>query len=190
MKKLILSTAALIAAVSSNGQGVVSIASGGAGTCIVSNSVTGATSKIAAGGYTFGIYVASTVAGLSTATPIVTFNNNGFAGIISGTTSFTIAGVTAGTQYDYEVKGWSNDGATSYESFIASPAANAGGIMAAGVGAVGTITPLAVGSTSPAPNIFASAANIPILLTPVPEPSTIALAGLGIAGLIAIRRRK
>jgi len=190
MKKLILSTVAAVAAVAAQGQGVVSLASGGAGSCIVSNSVTGATSKITAGGYTFGLYVASTLGGLSSATPVATFNNAGFAGIISGVSSFTVQSLSAGTTYFDEVKAWSNDGASSYEAFIANPGANTAGISAAGVGAVGTITPVAVGSTSPAPNVFTSSSSIPVLITPVPEPSTIALAGLGVAGLVAFRRRK
>jgi hypothetical protein len=200
MNKLILSSLAAAAALAvptaSHAQGVVNLSSSGGGSCITSNTVTGATAKIAAGGYTFGLYVASSAAGLPTAaspsgTPALTLVNSGFAGIISGS-SFTIAGLTAGTTYFDEVVGWSGS-ALSYASFLSG---GPGASSAAGFSAIGSITPVAVGSTSPAPFVFGNPASTPgavltpTLLTPVPEPSTIALAGLGIAGLVAIRRRK
>jgi hypothetical protein len=99
--------------------------------------------------------------------------------------SFQVAGTTAGNLYELFIIGWSS----VYPDPIAAAAANAP------VGWSGTFT-YASGST---PTVTASGAPLapfsgsgaaPFGVSPVPEPTTFALAGLGAAALLIFRRRK
>jgi len=62
----------------------------------------------------------------------------------------------------------------------------------AGFSSIGNISPAVAGSGAPAPALFGTGAGqiSSFVLTPVPEPSTIILGGLGAAALLAFRRRK
>lgn len=195
MKKIILtsvSAVALLAAANySQAQGVLSFASSGGGTAIVSNTVTTATAKITSGQFAWGLYVGSSAAEVqASTTPVLTFTNTSFAGVISSA-NFTINALTGGTTYFFEVKGWTAaSGASTYENAIKSGFTG----LAAGVSSIGQITPLAVGSPNPnIPGLFGAGAgqvSTPTMLTPVPEPTTMVLGGLGIAALAFFRRRK
>lgn len=99
--------------------------------------------------------------------------------------SFQVAGTTAGNLYELFIIGWSS----AYADPIAAAAANAP------VGWSGTFT-YASGST---PTVTASGAPLSTFtgsgagsfgVSPVPEPTTFALAGLGAAALLIFRRRK
>lgn len=70
-------------------------------------------------------------------------------------------------------------GAASYAAALTTPGAWAGSVSWAG--AVGPSTGLAASFSNP---------QLVMSVTPVPEPSTFALAGLGLAGLLIFRRRK
>jgi len=180
MKKLILTSfaavAMLAAANNSNAQGTVNFSSSSGGSCITSNTTSGATAKITAGNFAFGLYVGSSAATIST-TPVLTITNSGFAGIISGST-FTVGALSTGSTYFFEVKGWTAAAGTTYESALTSSLTG----TAVGVSSIGQFT--AGGGSTPAGNLFGTSGttvSVPVLLTPVPEPSTMVLGGLGIA---------
>jgi hypothetical protein len=109
----------------------------------------------------------------------------------SATALPSIAGGTAATYY--VVLGWSSSiGSTvaSLESYLAAP--YAGGYV--GESAVGGPTPAGIpGSTAPA-TLFGSGApyisGFTLGVVPVPEPTSIALAVMGGASLLALRRKK
>lgn len=93
-----------------------------------------------------------------------------------------------------QVRGWSKGLGATWAEALANKD-NAPITEFIGTSAVGRVQLAA--STSPGPTIFvggnAPAGTVQISgfeLVPVPEPSTIALVGLGLAGLIFIRRRK
>jgi len=189
MKKLILTSLTAVAlmgaAVSSNAQGTVNFSSSAGGSCLVSNTTTGATSKIASGQYLFGLYLGATAGSISS-TPAITITNSGFAGVIS-TSTFVVPGAATGTTYFFVVKGWNLAAGTTYEAALASGLSG----LAVGQSAVGQVTP--GGGTGLAGNLFGNSGTTvatPVLLTPVPEPSTMVLGGLGIAALAFFRRRK
>lgn len=125
--------------------------------------------------------------------------NQAAVGRFFGGASVAISGWAAGTSRDFEVAGWSASLGTTF-----NPAwLNGTGFGAAGFfGKSGLGTGQAGGSTAtgtlPNLNIFGGATGIQagFNLAPVggggtvPEPSSMALAGLGAAALLIFRRRK
>lgn len=101
-----------------------------------------------------------------------------FNGGIGGIT--TLNGVAKGASADFAIIGWSGSAA----SFDAAFAAGAQiGVSPAYTIATGGVDPLV-----PPPSI--STVFTGLNLQPIPEPSTLALAGLGAAALLIFRRRK
>ena len=98
----------------------------------------------------------------------------------NGGVSFGVTGTSAGTTYTVYEIAWSSAFATPQLAAAAS-AVN-----------IGWSTPfqyLTVSSIGTANPMAAQAGGFGVLTTPVPEPATIALAGLGGLSLLALRRR-
>lgn len=163
-------------------------------------------------GFDYGFYVGGSPSSISS-TPVLTLQGSGIArGQIGGTQ--TIANQSAGTAEYFEIKAWSASlGVTSWEA--AQVAANASGSTTAlaGVSPVGFVTLTA--SPAPAAGLFGLVnlpgreVNIPansLVLSPIllsggssaihlgpafiPEPASLAIAGLGCAMAAMSRRRK
>jgi len=210
MKKLIASTIAGISlfaiAASSFGQGTITFQNS-----TVTSPVTfgplasnpGAREFGAAGLFTYGLYVgASTATSFSqltlmdtVASPNAPSSTFFTAGALSGGNvtgqgnvgaANGFAGLVSGTTYVVSVAGWT---AADGSSLAAAIASGAQGLLIGTTG-LGSIT--AVSGSTPVPNVFGTGAGQlgAFTLNPVPEPTTIALGGLGAAALLFFRRRK
>jgi hypothetical protein len=210
MKKLLTLTAMLGAATLSYGQGLVNFANGVASTTHVStNSQVGGavTGRISgpAGSYYFALFVAPTgtvfnaqltgwslVPGVGTNTTLGRFNGNpttvgtvvpGYD--ISSTANFLVAGWSGNLGRDWaQVLPW-------YTTLQQTGQAPSDGF----IGFSGVAANVVVGGGAiPVPTIFGPNAGqtlgFGVLMAPVPEPTSFALAGLGAAALLIFRRRK
>jgi len=175
-------------------QGLVTFANGP--TTQISTTPTGGTaaafSASPVGSYYFGLLTAATAAGPFTFTGIYGTNTAG-AGRL-GPASYTpaVAGWAPGATMFYEVAGWSaSEGAVFNPSWLGGTGFGAlgfFGVSAVGSGAAGG------GSPVPAPSfpLFGGSglAGFNMNAVGVPEPTSMALAGLGAAALLIFRRRK
>jgi len=207
MKKQLLaviSSVALIAGgTSAFGQAQVVFANNGSTLLSISNQTTHVSSLMfgPAGTFDIGLYMGASGAtdisqmqlvDLATS-PNAPTSSFFTAGSFSGGTVATPGNVAntinfqAGTQYAFIVAAWSAADGSTYAAALASGDANG----YTGLSALGFVTPLA--PPSGAPNTFGTAAGQVggfTLVTPVPEPTTLALGGLGAAALLMFRRRK
>jgi hypothetical protein len=132
-------------------------------------------------------------------TSVATGNNSVSAlfpgGIVGGTVTL---GVAAGTDVYVEVVGWSAGLGTTWQTVSTELAtgnwAANGYFGVSGLGYVATGNVVVNGIASPATSVW-SGTGIPgqtvmYAVSPVPEPATVALIGLGGLGLAMIRRRK
>jgi len=120
--------------------------------------------------------------------------NQASLGRFNGGASVQVAGWAAGTARDFEVAGWDSSlGATFNPAWLTTKPAGFFGTSALGTGQSGGFNGT---GTLPNLNIFGGATGIQtgFALTGggsvVPEPSSMALAGLGAAALFIFRRRK
>lgn len=107
-------------------------------------------------------------------------------GNVANTISFA-----AGTQYAFIIAAWASADGTDYASALAFATSHNDTTGLFGQSALGFVTP----SSSPSPIAELYGSNPGQLTTgfainPVPEPTTLALGGLGAAALLLIRRRK
>jgi hypothetical protein len=148
-----------------------------------------------AGQYYFQLFVAP--AGTATDvgfTSSIMGTNQASAGRFSGGANVGVAGAPAGSTRAIIVRGWSASYGSDYAQALAAWTAGTAGYLGSssiapnfvfgGFDGTGTIPTLpAFGGTVGIQTGFA-------LSAPVPEPSSIALAGLGAASLLLFRRRK
>jgi hypothetical protein len=153
-----------------------------------------ATAANSPGSYYFGLLTSLTGAAGSFTFAQVYGTNNAAAGRFTGGTA-TLANIAPGTSFSFEVAGWSASlGATFNPAWIANPPNF--GTASGSFGLSGIGTAVAGGGTPPAPPgiIFgATGLTSGFNMTPtgvVPEPTSMALAGLGAAALLIFRRRK
>ena len=110
------------------------------------------------------------------------------AGLFNGGTLF-LNGIAGGANAEYVVAGWTGAFTTydaAYAAAVADPSASFFGLS-------GIATVVKVGDPSAVPPGTATSLRptFPgVVLSPIPEPSTFALAGLGAAALMIFRRRK
>jgi len=156
------------------------------GTSDINNHKVVLTSGAAVGaGYSAGLYWAPL--GSSTfvlLTPIAAVN--GGSGFIAGGTRTTGVSTPEGASGTFRIKAW-NGGFATYEDALA---------LGNSINTLAGQTPIFTNATGapngspPTPAGLLSGWTAPIVVVPIPEPATIALAGLGAAALLIFRRRK
>lgn len=149
----------------------------------------------AAGSYLFGLLISSSQTGPFTFAGVYGTNLvNSTGGRLSGGNGIAVNGWAPGVTMFYEMVGWASSAGVTYNNAWVKADGTVGarptdffGISAIGSGAAGG------GPNSlPTLQLFQGASGIPsgFTLTPVPEPTSMALAGLGAAALLIFRRRK
>ena len=147
-----------------------------------------------AGQYFFGIFTAP----VGTTDPLAfTFSNTygtnlAVAGRLTGGATAQVAGWNPGTARAVLVRGWSADIGHDWNPAWLTGITGAGPNTVFGTSAIApSMTAGGFDGTGnvPAPVLFSST-GIPTGFTLVPEPTTMALAGLGAAALLIFRRRK
>jgi len=125
----------------------------------------------------------TSLAALKQSAPAITVTNSS-----SGLASFQ-GTFAAGNPFTLPTQAGVFDGSASVEVLFFAQTIDA---KYAGYTSIGTITPAAAGSGNTAPNIFGPGAGQinSFVMTPVPEPTTMAIGGLGAAALLYFRRRK
>jgi len=111
------------------------------------------------------------------------------AGVFAGGT-FTIANIPAGAQSDYLLLGWTGN-FTSFDEALAS-AKQVGSLTFMGMSGIaltstGDPTATPPGGAVSLKTTFAGMTLAPVVV--IPEPTSFALAGLGLAALLVFRRR-
>jgi hypothetical protein len=175
-------------------QGIVNFAN--SATTHVTSGAAGAGVDIsgAAGSYYFGLLISAPGANTWVNTGITATNSAAAAGrfVLNGV---AIPGWGAGVNKDYRVAGWSASLGTTFNNAWLPNGATTGngffGFSAIGTGAAGG-TDANGNSLPPFPLFGGSGITSGFNLAPVvtPEPSSMALAGLGAAALLIFRRRK
>lgn len=205
MKRTLLIAATLLAAYGVYAQGRVNFANNAspAGSLITTG---GSVMSGAANSYKFQLLWAADqtstfVPAITSGTNMVNFNSALLgAGRIGNRNSLALDGQAAGNWIMVQVRGWSMNLGSTWEQAVAAAATWTGPATAymgiSGVGRVQLATTTAngptifVGGATPAEGTI-QLANFELAAVPiVPEPSTLALVGLGLAGLVFIRRRK
>ena len=147
---------------------------------LITNNLKGTTGKIATLGYFFGLYIGTTAASAQmSTTPVLVVRNDGFPGQI-GVGNQVVHGYPEDTYFYFQVKAWSlAGGPISYETALLNDPTGYFGVSQ--IGTLYFSTP--DGSTPPV--IGTSPGSVPgFVLTPIPEPSTLALGALAVAGCV------
>jgi len=145
--------------------------------------------------YYFGLLTAASAAGPFTFTALYATNTAASTGgRLAGGNGIQVPGWAAGTAMSYEIAGWDASlGHNFNASWLTTPPTATGffGVSPVATGTAGGVD--ATGNALPPYNLFGGATGIPAgftLVNAVPEPSSMALAGLGAAALLIFRRRK
>lgn len=158
-------------------------------TLLISSTDPGSTDPLAAG-WTQAVYTNTTTTAVS---PFIGVNYPGFAGDLegpNGTSTTTIANWGAGVSMYVLAVGWSANLGSDWATVSAE--LQSGGWAANGYFGVSNEGQLAAGAPAPGTptQIFGSTGGLtPFTMYAVPEPTTLALAGLGGMALLAFRRK-
>ncbi len=180
MKKMLFAIAALAIAISAQAQGTLTFTTK-VGTAVNAKVTKAGTGEALAGtDWTAQLVLVGGGGSLTALSPSTVFRTGVAAGyVLQPTTEVVVPGVAAGTPGTFRMRAW-NTSAGSYEA-ASTIAGNWSGQSADFTVNVG-------GGLLPGSNLVGMQA-FSVTLTPVPEPATIALLGLGGAALL-IRRRK
>lgn len=160
------------------------------------NNASGTASNLISGAaYRIGLYGSTDLGAAESSLSLLLMTTNpapaGAAGLFNGGSAAPIPGIGgAGTQIRFQLRGWSLFAGDNYAAAVAAQALDPINV-ATGISALGTTT-LGGGTVLPgalfgtAPGLLASGFGI----TPVPEPSSIALGLLGLGAIALFRRRK
>ena len=194
MKKTLLALAALTVAVGAFAQGQVAFKNGISGSPTPFVYLADGTSKVPANlapnlqAYAVDLYYGvAGIASQSLLTPLGTTTyfvaNTAQAGLFAGGTQL-IPTVPAGSTATLQIRAWETKGIyTSYASAYTAAVQGSGGLVGEG-----NLVQVALnGPPSTPPNMIGIQ---PITLHPVPEPTTAAIAGLGLASMLIFRRKK
>jgi hypothetical protein len=157
---------------------------------LVSATIGGNTATIsgAAGSYYFALLISGTATGPFTFTGLQGTNSGVAAGRFSGGNGVAVNGWAPGATMFYEVAGWSAGAGPTFDpTWINTPPG--GGLF--GISAVGSGVAGGGAQSLPTLQLFGGTGiTSGFDVTGVPEPTTMALAGLGAAALLIFRRRK
>lgn len=182
MKKLILTVALGVACVSAFAQGQLNFANFGAGANAPIFDTDG-TTKLAGTAFQADLYWApGTVTDSTVLTALGQPANFASSGFFLGGTR-TITGQPGGATITGQVRVWDTADGSSWSQVANSPSATA---------RVGESVLFQIALTVPptTPNSLTGLNGHSFSLHPVPEPSALALAGVGLAGMLVLRRRK
>ena len=195
MKKLLLLAALVVGTATGFSQGNVIFNNFAPNTNfrLWTNNATGSASNLMANTgthYSIGLYVGAVGTAESSLELVGTVGNAGLQpGYFTGSNPFQLpAPYAAGTPINFQLRAWSVAGGASYEAARLA-IVNGNLDIATGVSTIGTVTP---SSAPPAP-LFGTTAGLLTRgfgITPVPEPSSIALGLLGLGAIALFRRRK
>lgn len=176
MKKQVLTLLSVIAlSASAFAQGTVTMGNN-AGSLITLNG-----SPIAVGSATFQLYAGPNADSLVAQLP--TGGTSALAAGRMANVNVIVAGIAPGATGTFQIWGWNS----AYATYDAAVAANS----YVGKSAIFTATTGGVGEPPSLPTSLAGLyPGFALTTTIIPEPSTFALAGLGLAGLLLFRRRK
>ena len=135
---------------------------------------------IVQGGGGFGYPVGNYTTGIGALNTIMANGLQGGSGV--GAMDFELTGLTPGTTYEIEL--FATTSAENLAGTVEGP-----GTAGAGWFDTGTFTASAATEVFDITGGNNNEANL-VLVTQVPEPATLALAGTGLAGLLALRRKK
>ena len=188
MKKLILTVALGVASVAAFAQGTLNFANGGSG-LVARVYQTDGTTGLSGSAWSADLYwAAGTVANSALLNPLglpATFSTIASqAGLFFGGPR-TVPGAAGASVITAQIRVWDTASGSSYAAALANPGALVGeSILFQVTLADPGLTPPGIPTTMTALN------GHPWNVHVVPEPSTLALAGLGLAGMMMLRRRK
>jgi len=195
MKKLVLSLALVAATSGAFAQGLISFLNS-ASTLVTlsSNSVNLGSTPTTLGQFRYELFVApqGTLTAASFTSAGIIGTNQASAGRFTGGANLSVAGAPAGSTRAILVRGWSTALGTTYAQALANynivpgflgESAIAPNFIFGGFDGVGTIP------TLPAFGASSITTGFSLVYAPVPEPTSMALAGIGAAAMLIFRRR-
>lgn len=187
MKKVILTIALAVTAAVAYGQGTIQFANSTLTRVRMEDPVgTFVQVPTTANLINYGVFWSTTQDGTYTLALPVVGNSTTSAGIIPGGNNYALTGTEASTAYWLYVAGWTASFGNDWQSAMTQGTwwgtTDKRQVMLGPAAGPGTVIWQSASGTNP--NRF-----LPLVLHPVPEPSTLAIVGLGMASLLIFRRK-